>query len=426
MKPIRWLIKAFPIAVGVMLAVALGFATLGRIQRVVEAPGEVRVERFQVVRPQVSGLVMEVRAEAGDLVREGQVLFRLRDHQFERELSSTRQSLEEARSRLKRLRQEHELKERTIHPLEIDRQRAAIARGTLEGELAASIVKEAEVALEAVQERHRQARALAEAGLISQQQLQERRQEELAAEQRLVQARIQERTARMEEPALTTDLRLLSSEQHRELTGLEAEIHELEAGVAKATALLEQLQGLQKLHVLRAGMDGVLVGASSTPDLMGQYVEAGQDLLTIVDVASIQFWTRVPEQALVQVRSGQQARLEIAGLPKDQFQLFSGQVERVFLEPDLDASAGAPTYGVQIRLHDPWLPLKEGRFYLRSGMRGTARIAYGRDVPILRAFYEFLVSKPQLPDSPPKQPAVVTTQDRLNDHRHTKAERPQI
>lgn len=407
MRRIRWLVKAIPIGMGLTVLLALGFVALGRIQQLVEAPGEVRIQSYQVVRPQVPGLVTAVRVEPGETVEEGQILLQLQNYDFLRELLSARQGLEEARSRLRRLHVEHELQRKAIHPLEIAKQKAELARSGLEEELAASKVAEAKLALEAARERHRQTQDLADAGLISQRELKERHQEELAAKERLVQSRIQERDARMLGPSLTTELELLSSEQRRELATLKAEIQELEAQVKEWTVQVEQLQRMQELHTLRATMDGVLVGVSPR-DLLGQYVQTGQELWTVIDTDSIQFVTRIPEQALVQVRTGQPVQVEVTGLPKDRFQLFAGRVGNVLQEPDTDRAGGTPTYPVQIHLDDPWISLKEGRFYLRGGMRGTAKIAYRRDIPILRAVYEFLVGKPKLPEPSPRNDPIPT------------------
>lgn len=426
MNGIRWLVRVFPITLAVMILLGVGFIAVARIQNSVEAQGEVHVERYQVVRPQVAGLVTEVRAEPGDWVRTGQVLLQLQDYQLQKDLLTARMSLDETRSRLQKLRTEQHLQLEILHPLKIERQRSEIGRSLLEKRLAASQVKEAELELEAARERLRQAEELTDEGLISERELQEHRQRALAAEQRHIQAGITERTVAMQTPTLETELELLTGEQNRELATLEAEIEGLETELAEWTGQVEQLEVLQELQTLRAQMDGVLVG-SPVLDLLGQYVQAGQELMTIIDTASIQFVTLVPEQALVQVRAGQPAQVEIAGLPKNQFRLFTGRVAKVLQEPRLESPSLTarqnPLYPVQIRLEEPWIPLDEDRFYLRGGMRGTAKIAYRRDVPLIRALYEFLVGKPQLPEPAlPEEPSV--TADRGLTNRGLGAEPP--
>lgn len=409
-RSIRWFARAFPVGLGLIVVGALGFAFLVRIQRVVEAPGEVRVERYQVVRPQVSGLVMTIHAEPGERVYRGQVLLELRDHELERELSTTRRALEEIRTRLRKLGQELRIEREAIHPLELEIQRSAMARGAQEAELAASRVIEAELQFEAAKERSRQMTTLSDAGLVSQQELQESLRQEQAAEQRFFQAQIQERTARMEEPSLANQLQLLRGEQRRTVANLEAEREELEVQRVESMAQMDRLERLRALYTLDAGMDGVLVGFSPH-ELLGRHIAAGQELLTIIDDTSIQFRTRVPEHALVQVRSGQLAQVEIVGLPKDRFQLFSGRVEKIPRQPDMETATTDPSYPVEIRLDAPWIVLEEGRFYLRGGMRGRAEIAYRHDISMLRVFYEFLIAKPQLPESVGEEASDVATGD---------------
>jgi multidrug resistance efflux pump len=375
----------------------------------VEAQGEIQVRHYNVVRPQVAGLVVRVNAEPGDFVRKDQVLIELQDYDLQRELISARQRLAEARSRLDRLLLERRIRSEAIHPLEIGRQWFEIERSSIEASLSASKVVEAEIELDAARQRYLQAEELARSGLISQRDLRQALQAKLSAEQRLKQSRLQEQLARSRRPSLETELRLLQSEQRRLAGELEASLRDSESAVEEWTGQWRQLERLTRLHTLRASRDGVVI-SSPINELLGQHVQAGQELLNIIDVSSIFFVTNVPEQALVRVRPGQPAYVEIAGLPKNQFKVFPGQVEKVSQEPELDPKIGHPFYPVQIQIGNPWITLDEGRFYLRSGMRGTAKIAYRRNVPVLEAVYDFLTGKPQLPaaderghpESPPK------------------------
>jgi multidrug resistance efflux pump len=396
MKTIRWILRLLPAGVACVLLLVLALVFFCRIERTVEARGEIRVRHYSVVRPQVAGLVVQVKAEPGDLVKRGQALIQLQDNDLQRELISARQRLAEARSRLHKLLLEQQIRSEAIHPLEIERQRFEIDRSSIEAALSASKVVEMEIELDAARQRHLQAAELARSGLISQRDLQQARQAELSAEQRLRQGRLQQRIVQSRRPFLDNELRLLQSEQRRSLGELEASLRECEAELGEWTEQWRQLERLKGLHTLRASMDGVVIG-SSTNELLGQHVQAGQELFSVIDVSSIFFVTHVPEQALVRVRSGQPAYVEIAGLPKNQFKLFPGRVGKVSQEPELDPEGKVPFYPVQIQMSNPWIALEEGRFYLRSGMRGSAKIAYRRNVPVLEAIYEFLIGKPQIP-----------------------------
>lgn len=395
MKTVRWVLRLLPIGVGLVVTTAVLFILLGRIERTVEAQGEVRVEKYQVVRPQVSGLVTQVLVQPGDRVEKGQPLIQLEDYDFQRNLISVRQSLNEARSRLQKLRLEHGLLRRDLYPLEVRRQKSELGRTSVEADLSSSRVKEAEIQLQAAQERLAKSQKLSDLGLISVQDLHETKNAELLAEQKLAQSRFEERLARDRLPAADNDLELLRSEQHRQLSTMEAEIRELEYQTEQWAVQLSKLEVLTAQHTIRSGIGGVVTG-SPINDLMGRYVKAGEDLLNVIDDTSISFVTRVPEQAIVRVRSGQTAYVEIAGLPKQRFDIFRGEVGAVSQAPDLKESQSLTLYPVQIQLKTPWIPLEEGRFYLRSGMQGVARIAYRRDVPVIDAIYDILVGRSEV------------------------------
>lgn len=390
MKTVRFVLRLLPVGVGLLLTGSLLFVLLGRIERTVEGEGEIRVERYQVVRPQVSGLVVRVFVEPGDRVDKGEPLLQLEDHDFQRNLISVRQSLNEARSRLQKLRVEHRLLSQDLHPLEVRRQSSELGRTSLEAELSESRVAEAEIQLRSVEERRTKAQKLADLGLLSEQDLQEARQAALLAEQKLAQSRLDQRLARGRLPDAGHDLELLRGEQRRQIGTLEAEILELEYQAEQWQAQLAQLETLTSLHTIRSSIPGIVTG-SPTNDLMGRYVKTGEDLLNVIDDRSISFVTRIPEQEIVRVRPGQAAYVEIAGLPKQRFDVFRGSVGTVSQAPDLQEGRTRTLYPVQISLKTPWIPLDEGRFYLRSGMQGVARIAYRRNMPVIDVIYEILV-----------------------------------
>jgi HlyD family secretion protein len=402
MRTIRWALRLVPFSAGLLLIAIVLFAFLGRIERTVEARGEVRVKRYQMIRPQVSGLITQIFIQPGDRVQKDQPLVRLEDYDFQRNLITVRQNLNEARSRLQKSRVERRLLGERLHPLEIRRQNAEMGRSSVEADLSASRTKEAEIQLEAARQRRARAQKLSDLGLISEQDLQEAKQAALVAEQKLAQSRLEERLARARHPSADNDLALLKTEQHQRLATLEAEIRELEYQVEQWSAQLAQLGELTMRHTIRAGMDGVVSG-SPMNELIGRSVQAGDNLFSVIDDTAVYFVTGVPEQAIVRVRSGQTAYVEIAGLPKQRFDIFRGKVGTVAQEPasqeSLSGSQDLTLYPVQIQLQQPWIPLEEGRFYLRSGMQGVARIAYRRNVPVVDAIYDFLVGRPEVPSS---------------------------
>lgn len=396
MKLIQRSLRVLPAGLGLTLAAAALFLLLGRIERTVEAAGEVRIERYQVVRPQVAGLVSGVLVEPGERVARGQVLLELRDYDSQRDRITVQQSLNDARDRLEKSRVERRLLGESVQPREIRKQAAELGQNSLETSLSASKVKTAEIQLQGAKEHLAKIRKLSELGLSSQQDLEQAIREEQLAEQQLAQSGLEERMVRIRRPALDNDLDLLKSEQNRQISSLDVEIRGLEDQVAQWTAQLRELDKLAGLRTIRAEMDGVVVGAPMR-DLLGRSVKPGEDLFNVIDVTSISFVTRVPEQAIVRVRAGQTAYIEIAGLPKQRFDVFQGEVGGVDQEPAAKTGDGPILYPVRIQLETPWITLAEGRrFYLRSGMQGVAKIAYRRNVPIFDALFDLLVGRSEV------------------------------
>jgi len=391
MKTIRRILQALFLGSGLTISVGVLFLLLVRIERTVEAEGEVRVERFQVVRPQVTGLVSGVFVEAGETVSRGQALVALKDYELQRDLITARQSLNEARTRLEKSLVERRLLTADIQPLEVRKQAAELGQNAFEVALSASKVTQAEIELKGARDQLVKVRKLAGLGVMSQRDVEQAEQQQQLEEQRLAQSRLEERMVRFRRPSLDNDLELLKRQQNRQLSALEAEVRSLEGQVEQGAAQCQALEKLMSLHTLRAEMAGVVTGAS-LHDLLGRSVRPGEDLFNVIDVKSISFETRVPEQGIVRVRAGQRAYVEILGLPKQRFDVFHGEVGAVEQAPSAKEGAGPILYPVKIRLRDPWVVLAEGRtFYLRSGMQGTAQIAYRQNVPLLDALLDVLV-----------------------------------
>lgn len=396
MRGLRIVLRFFPLAVAFLLLLVLGLASAGRIERTVEARGEVRVGSYQVVRPGVAGFVRDIKVESGDRVKVGDPLVRLEDPLFASELATGQRRVIELEAELARSLRASRLGEQRRDPLELERGEDEVERSRLEAERVASLRREAELSVEATRQELQQVRRLGEEGLVSQQELRESEQELLMAQERLAQRRIEERRAERAIPGSRRSLELLRVGQEEKRFDLGTRIARLEAELGLWRRELERLEAMRQLQTLRATLDGVVIG-EPTNDLLGKHVAPGEELFQVIDPRSIFFVSRVPEEAMVRVRPGQPALVELVGLPKNRFEAFTGRVERVGQLPVVEAET-VPGYPVEIQIGKPWVGLDEGPFFLRGGMRGTAQIAYRSNVPMLRVFYDFLTGKPQVPD----------------------------
>ena len=392
MKRISRLIRALPIAFGLLVVTGLCLLLLVSIQRTVEAAGEIRITRYQIVRPRVPGIVSEILVEPGMTVSAGQVLCKLVDYDFERQLLSLNQQLSEARTQEIAVRLRGGQLSREVQPLEQAKEQNALTDVRLEQQAQGSRTRELEIALDRSEQTLTRIRGLQEAGLMSEQALKEAEFDKMQAQQRLEQSRIGGRQTLARTADAKDSLALLGAQQRVTLAELTSQRQELAVLIEQLTAQLEQLQRIGKHYALRAEIAGIVVG-SPVNDLRGKKVQPGEELLSIIDTSAVHFVTYVPEAAVVRIHAGQEAFVELTGLPKRQFDVFTGEVQKVAEAPQLKQVGDEILYPVEIRLRQPWVRWEGNRFFVRSGMRGQARIAYRYDVPLLVAIYELLTGE---------------------------------
>jgi hypothetical protein len=91
------------------------------------------------------------------------------------------------------------------------------------------------------------------------------------------------------------------------------------------------------------------------------------------------------------VRPGQEAIIELAGLPKTKYRVFRGRVLTVDRQPVRSAPGEQGTYAVVIAVDEPWVKTHTGStMYLPIGMRGTARIISRPHVGLIEAVREWI------------------------------------
>lgn len=397
-RTVRWIIRVIPAGILALLLIGIALVALVRIERTVEAGGEILVERYQVVRAPIPGRVESLRVGPGDRVQSGAVLARLFDPDLERQQMSLEREIVLLRSEIERLQVEHAILAEDIHPVEMIEQRFRQELSDFEEQLGSARIAEARLQQQTAEERYQRAQKLSELGLLSEQELREAEQETLLVQQRVAQRQLEKLMTKTRTTELGNSRDLLAAQQKRQIRALEHGLKENEAVLQKRLAELGRLEHASELQILRATMTGVVVAPPSS-ELLGRQLAVGEELLTIADVESILFETEVPEQAIVRVRTGQKVYVEIVGLPKHQFKVFTGHVEAVAQRAAFDQAKQSSLYPVRIQLDEPWIVLGQDRFLLRHGMRGMAKISYRQNLPILTALYEFLVGAPALPDA---------------------------
>lgn len=373
MRALRILLRLLPGAVGLLMATGLLLGGLCRIDRTVDAAGEVRVRRYQRVHPGSSGVVSEVLVEPGAWVRAGQPLVRVSEPRLEEERGTAGKRLAEAQARLRRAREALQGEQRALERLDRERRCQALQLDLLRAELTGAHVKQAWLELERARWLRGQGPPDTEEVRRAEQRLRQLQQEETAAHAHLPSG---DRLLQLEGPC-------------RRLGGLLVELRQAESKAASWSWQAQQLEERHRAQTLTAELEGFVVGPTPA-GLLNRHVRAGEELLQVVDARSIHFLSQVPDVGILRVRPGQQATVELEGLPGLRFTAISGGLDSRVSSPEAEGPAGLPHHPVALELEQPWADLRGERFFLRAGMRGTARIAYQRDVPVLKVALELL------------------------------------
>lgn len=390
MKAILRILRLVQVVVVLLLLTGGSFIWFSRIPATVTAQGEVRIERYQAVRPNVAGIVSNVLIRPGDLVRANQPLLQLEDYQRGLDVMSLKRDMEEKEAALQAVAQRRELLEQEIQRTELARQTTDVVRSELETERSGAKVTELQHLAEAMKDKYNRLLALAREGLVSQMEVEDARYALLRAEAQLLQGKLEEQESRVTRESSKDSLELLRKQHRQNIMGLESEEGTLRRQMSAINSRLASLQKLIAMQEVCAPADGVAVGLN-TNELIGRRVEAGETIFTVADDKAIKFVAQVPEESIVKILPGQEVLVEINGLPKLQFEVFHGQIKSIDQQPVTGKGEGPTFYTVHIELQKPWL-MSEGRpFFLQNGMGGKAKIIYRPETRLLRAITDALV-----------------------------------
>lgn len=276
---------------------------VGELVRVVTAPGSVTAKTQVNISARVSAKIIDLPYEAGDEVREGDVIVRLDAEDLEARLES-------ARARL--LADEASLK---AAEAQLISETAALV-GTL-----ASYNKSV-ADLERAQELHGH-------GDISEAAL-----DQAMAERDLQKAGYEARKASLE--------------------GVRANVEAARARVRVAQADVDQANEALGYATIMSPMDGVIVNVFSKVGevALGTISNQGAVIMQIADLSEMLVRARVAEVDVAQVSEGQQAKVYINGYANE---TFGGTIRRIALGNQI-ASDGTSFFDTEIALH-----LEEGR-----------------------------------------------------------------
>jgi HlyD family secretion protein len=139
-----------------------------------------------------------------------------------------------------------------------------------------------------------------------------------------------------------------------------------QTALAQARAALEAAQARLDQTVIRAPVDGTLIGRNVEP---GDVVQAGKELMVLAPAGETQIVVQVDEKNLSQLRLGQSALGSADAYPHERF-----PAELIYINPGIDALRGS----VEVKLRIPKPPA-----YLRQDMTASVDIEVGRHANVL-------------------------------------------
>lgn len=389
----RWIgrvIRWTRVTLGVVVVGSLGFFFFARVALTERAPGEIEIGTYEKVRPEVGGIISGVAVRTGDAVAAGVPLFVLADPQRELTGQQTLRELQETRIGLAAAQREHDALLTRIHPLERTRQVSTSAQVQLEIARARARVEELRALASAMTSKQARTLEMHEQGIASKAELDQAKNSSDQTRWQLRQVEIEYEKSRLAAATSLTEVDLGVKQQEAALATAKRDIEQLRARAAVLERTMADTTRLRQLETVRSKNAGIVVG-SEPRELVGKRVEPGEIVFSVVDPSAIRFRALVSEEDVVPVRPGQQAIIELAGLPKTKYRVFHGRVISLDRQPQRTAPGEPGTYAVVIAVDDPWVRTATGAtLYLPIGMRGTARIISRPHVGLIEAVRDWL------------------------------------
>jgi membrane fusion protein, multidrug efflux system len=260
---------------GVLAAADFGYRYL-TVGQYLETTDDAYVKAdYTTVAPKVSGYIAKVLVRDNQPVQEGQVLARIDDRDFRAALDQARADVEAADAAIRNIEAQLALQQSVI------RQEEATIAAT-------------EATLKFAQEDHARYRKLVKTGYGTVQRAQQ------------AEATFQEKTAQ-----LRSDRAALVAAQ-RKIDVLGTERGKAEAERDRSAAALRQAELNLSYTTITAPVDGS-VGARSLR--VGQYVQAGTQLMAVVPLHAVYVVANFKETQLTHVRDGQRVEVRVDGFP---------------------------------------------------------------------------------------------------------------
>jgi HlyD family secretion protein len=341
----------------------------GSIIAAVSATGTINPTATAIVGSQVSGQVMEIRADYNSLVKSGDVLARLNAEQISARLDAARADLAQSRA------------QNLIQRSQVEKTKADILRLASTRADSQANVKKAEAQL-----------ADAQKTLERQTTLNSR---QIASEVALQQARLGAQTASAARDQSLAQLRGIDAQEQAlaaELRIVESQVASGEAQVAQREAMVRQIEVDIRNSEIRSPVDGVVIQRNIE---LGQTVAASLQAPTLFlvaqDLRQIEIYANIDEADVGRVLADQPVTFSVTAFPAREF---TGTVKTVRL--------GSQTVQ-NVVIYTAVIAVENADLALKPGMTATLRIFTERRENILRVSNAALRWRP--PGEQPAAPA---------------------
>ena len=336
----RWLRRAVWLALAAGLA---AYVAVGQGQLKISGSFTVLPAQNADVRPEVDGIIAEIRVNEGDTVRSGQVIARLSDEAAQAELAKVEASIRESGANLKML------------------EAGPIADSVT---LARAGVAKAQDRLRYTRQRLARLTPLAEQRLAPQDEYETARQDAALARRELDEAQGRLRV-------------VTHGARPEELEAIRAKLEGLET---QRQFLGEQLKHLE-IHSPITGI--VATPSRQLESLKGAQVAKGALIAKVYDFSTVEAQLTVPEREIADVRAGQDVVLRTRAYPSA---LFHGTVVSIGTSAtgttsqpaEAPPATAATSRGVPSGSFTVTTRIDNRSLLLRPGMTGQAKILGGR------------------------------------------------
>lgn len=341
------LLRLFVLLLLLLLSAVFALIWFFRLDVTARADGVVKTSRWVDIKPEVKGIIREMRVKEGQKVEKGEILFTLEDRERDFEVEESLLNISELKNNIAKLKNRSIMTEKEIAGA-IAETRAALATAEANYRIAIKGPKPEEVAL--TQTKIKRAETHLDKAKRDYERMKKAYSLKLVSKMELDGALHQMELAEVDLRIARDELALLLNKYDTDQTAAtKAEVDRCKATVARALARKTEIDLLRqdlstalralakeekqlavlkehlKLTRIKAPIDCYIL-THDTAHLEGKAVVEGEVVLRLGDTSEYIIDCKVSERDFPLVRVGQEAKVAIKPFPKGEYKLFKARV----------------------------------------------------------------------------------------------------